>query len=902
MGFLLNCLSFLETTWLMQVKVPKSILIDNWRLALVLRLMQIGIMAWFIVVMVFGTGDVFMVQLVPIFSSRLWVEDDPATTSRREQAEADSSLCDPEYLKLLKYKSDHLHHFAPQGCIRPLPGDWWEKGDKSVFIPTYMTETLREQTSGIEDCKRLQAACQGPRQVFHAAVDTAQNGAAICDCDTGSEFFIRGVGGLKIAIDSEFRVLEKTGGKTKVRGNTRDRENLRIYFQKPELQTAEQVHKKNIVGNQLGTRKSALEIEDLGDMTEEEIRLEKAQAQRSQRMRSTHDARGRVARAVRGRRVGAIGKFGSGGRGAVLVAPDGGFTVATESVESSGRLMRREILKSGSVMEARSYNESQKASQNKSLGVENHRQGAAVEEADDDDNLDLMRELKSNERLSLELEEWLKYALLVNGGGTMEPLFLQARRVFKDTGSYLDMANNAVKKSPIRPPLRMTGMELRITLEYSNEVPPDSGRHPKDVGKEINVYKIRVEAVPSWNVRPRTYHLEPRDIVTGKAKTVTRMSYGIVVRINEKGAYKQWYLNKVTQLFSSMIVVFQIPEILVGGVALYFLSFASNFYYYVSNERVRMKRSLVGTMARAIGWNYLFKLEVSNHYETSRSKKNTAEPGDDLLQNIQKKMPAFNAALLRSDIRDAFGHDAEVGVTEAPVVDDESTKPFDNFAHMVVDDIGSLKKDKGDIEDINNSTISACDFARAATGDDIFSIAEFAEVYADREWSMVEKMFLPPDELEMGKSDESWSTNEAENKLTGALAQPRTMDEPIPLTQPILPDYTIKADPIEDTGIIAPLLEPITELAAMLEFRRPREPTSRPTDDVSANLRDAAQAEESPAVGTADVGAAQEGTAAGIEADGVVGDGAAVPEIAAIGAAVPEAAASEAGTRPIQEA
>ena len=52
------------------------------------------------------------------------------------------------------------------GCTEPMPGDWWDKGDDSIFIPTYNKEVMREQVSGTEKCKELALRCKKENQVI----------------------------------------------------------------------------------------------------------------------------------------------------------------------------------------------------------------------------------------------------------------------------------------------------------------------------------------------------------------------------------------------------------------------------------------------------------------------------------------------------------------------------------------------------------------------------------------------------------------------------------------------------------------------------------------------------------------------------------------------------------------
>merc|ERR1711879_252327 len=165
--------------------------------------------------------------------------------------------------------------------------------------------------------------------------------------------------------------------------------------------------------------------------------------------------------------------------------------------------------------------------------------------------------------------------------------------------------------------------------------------------------------------------------------------------------------------------VFQIPEVLVAGIAMFLLSYSSNFFYFMANQRLRMKRSLAGFIARSLGWAYTFNLEHP------ADKKEGVQPDSSVTEST---------ILRRSSLPKRVARTSTPGITPEMLCRDlnevlhSGYQPEDPFIRMLVKELQKHQHDEHkfsfpvhDQED----KIPASGLSGAAIADDVFSIREY---------------------------------------------------------------------------------------------------------------------------------------------------------------------------------
>eukprot|EP00929_Paragymnodinium_shiwhaense_P010153 TRINITY_DN11465_c0_g1_i2.p1 TRINITY_DN11465_c0_g1~~TRINITY_DN11465_c0_g1_i2.p1 ORF type:complete len:583 (+),score=113.91 TRINITY_DN11465_c0_g1_i2:676-2424(+) len=360
--------------------------------------------------------------------------------------------------------------------------------------------------------------------------------------------------------------------------------------------------------------------------------------------------------------------------------------------------------------------------------------------------------------IAMTLDGWLQHALLSHDReGKLRPFRSLYPDLLSNSASLLDAPNSWVEPNDDAnesanqyPTFRMTGLEVVLNLEFNNH-----RQHKRDDHKDT-VLNMYVSANPGWHGRPKTIHIEPLDQRTSKAKVLTSYAHGVRIRIVTGGTFTVVSYAGMIAFLTSFIVFIQMPDMIIGAVALYGMHLTSNFYYYVACERVRMKRSLSGLLARSVGWYYLFSNQLGKYGDGDGDEaegpqqpesddlpatlsaaaslgKTSSRPGP-VREEISKKAratPPMEAETLCRDMNDALRRHPGAS---------------DPFASMLVHEISQVYHD----ERLSEVQISVDDLCKSATADEPFSIAGFEEIYsAGRQWSFMEKMLLPASEQAM---------------------------------------------------------------------------------------------------------------------------------------------------------
>jgi len=642
----LGVLEYLESTWIMQVRVDKCIMIENWRLAFPMRVLQIGVLAVTYHMWVTSSSQMTKYKAIPAFA-RTVLDDSPLQVERALHSDLHSHLCHPEYLRQKHYRKDHVQTFSPQGCMTPMQGDWYEKTDELLFIPTYVAETQNQQTSGTEACAALQKKCQGMRRTFHAALGRAQNREEMCRCDTDAEFFLGGVGGLKLELDA--------------------------HFSDPKDDT----------------------------------------------------------------------QFGS--------------------TRNKGRNWIISICKNR-------FAEKQMA------GFE----------CNDPTNF------TNGDPVALSIEEWLEHAILERDDIPLATLDKDIE-LGKENSSFLDVTNKRAKEDIAKnqPSFRMTGLELEIVVEF---IKPEHSHEKSESNVRINVF---AKDTFVWYGKPEVSSLVSHDLWSGEAMSISRRYQGLQIRVKPTAWTTDDNPVFVFSFFSSFFVMWTLPEVAIGAIALYFMSNTSNFYYYVANERIRLKYQLAGLVSRSVGWHYLFTFMVgseSSHrlaklqadLKTANDVKSKTADGfdeDDADRRADSARDQLNSQLMLTPedmcthMCSAIGHtlyskDKALDALGLPKGLPKGMRPneiegkseadeldIDNpFARVAIREIsgtgcGTKMWNYGQNKVAADRKMRECtvaDLQRAAVLDTPFKLHEYEEIFNDeRNWSKLERLLLPPEERAM---------------------------------------------------------------------------------------------------------------------------------------------------------
>lgn len=635
---------WLEGTWLMQVRAPKYSVIENWRLALILRVLQLGMCLFLYRVILSYTKDSKShFDDIPA-SASAWIDDSTQALREAAQREGWSNLCDANFLKTMHFTPKSMHlPFRPKGCALPVEGDWWQRIDKDLFIPTYITESQHQTSSGMERCLALQEACQGPSHTFQAAFDTTASGDDMCSCShTSFERFVRGVGGLELEVQAQYDSTKDVDSY----GSTENREgrwDVAVCMSRFDSDSG--YCEEEVQSNNLGES-----LEKVGTVGDKFHTDEKATALREQ-------------------------------------------------------LMRKKIVPSNTTRFA------------------------------------------GGSRITMSIERWLEHALLEKGGHSTSRFKSLGDEPLTNSTSLLDVPNKRAEgilseantsaanhsSTLVNPPYRMTGIELEFVVNFYEDSTVFSNQNQRPRIR-INVFAKDTFVYYS---KPHGNVLHSYDARSGITNSMTQHNMGIRIRVKPQTTIRYVDTSVMISAYTNVVILWGMPELLIGGIALYLMSYTSNFYYYVTNERIRMKRSMMGLMTRALGWNFVFGLMVSAEKDDAGEADGTEENGVYVTKSMvlgekfhkeeseAKEEPGLNkdqmCLHMSSSLRNDFSLD-------------------DPFANMVVREL-CTSSERG-----SRDKCTASDLTQAAVADSFVTVQEFEEIFNDRQWNFLERLLLPPEE------------------------------------------------------------------------------------------------------------------------------------------------------------
>eukprot|EP00927_Polykrikos_kofoidii_P075748 TRINITY_DN7219_c0_g1_i2.p1 TRINITY_DN7219_c0_g1~~TRINITY_DN7219_c0_g1_i2.p1 ORF type:complete len:763 (-),score=107.44 TRINITY_DN7219_c0_g1_i2:1216-3504(-) len=740
-----SVLTSFENSWVGQVKCPKSILIVNWRLGLLLRVLQLTLIVGFVYVWITFGEDWTVRTTAPTAWANPWAEEDLDTLDQSRKKEAALGICTPHGARSLAYlSSDGIHRKSPEGCIEPLPGEWFERSDEGIFIPTFLKEVLREQTSGLDACKAMRDNCVGGKRTFHSLLGKARNGNDICRCDSSVENIIAGVGGLRVNVVASFEAKLKHAVE---KGDTRSKDDgILSVLMAPRDHSGSLVKpsaNQDLKGAATKLRE-ALSADSLAQLgfeasTEAEQPMETSGREAFARVRE-NDSVGRGARRWESSR----------GRQSVLIEADSHFSLPQTVNQSQGRegFQSRPQLVRRMQSLSQDHEETSEVVMPEPQPTEYHGDVPPPNESvvgntsriSYTDSLEEELEditLNPGVPLSLTLDEWLRYAELITKKKRRVPLRNFRDRLLSESKSLLDAPNEMIVPNQLQggyhryPPFRLTGMEINVDLDFRNQ----QAHALAEWSGPVMVAKV--DAISTPTSRSRTFYLDASNHESGQVRILTRYISGVSVRFTTGGRFEE--SNYYIGLFGfvcALLFLVQVIDRIVGAIAMYLMSYTSVYYYYTACERVRMKRSLGGSIARILGWHYLF----SSFFDQRRG---IAKSGGQVASTATPKDP--NEIPRGADSVEAVSRDICKALKRRAF--SNSTDPF---ARMLVNEIswnGLTPEEQAVAAGSEKNHVTAEEMSRAATLDECVTTAEFEKIYDPRRaWSFFERLFLPNEE------------------------------------------------------------------------------------------------------------------------------------------------------------
>jgi len=685
--------------------IPKTIMIYNPKLGVIMRGMQLWVVVFFCYQYVQDRSWMYETSTPEGFVS-FWASTDEDSFREARDHEASGTMCSnaPEFA----YEGLHKH-VTPNGCIDPMPGDEWISMDASMFLPTFFEDTWIEQTAGDDDCSKLKDCCGGKRPApaycadfgfedgeFEFVNQTNLLNQSMCRCERHRSFFVRGAEGIQVYLHPSYTMVKPDG--TREAGTTSHKEDHIITLIKSPSHKEEEEDKKAAGGGHggggHGGGHSLMEPASLVEMSSslpvEADKFEELDKYFDPPQPETTQVKSRLAKTPTRR-----ASLQAAGRSALEVLDNGDARMYKEKLPASQpALVRREreaVVSNSSI-----------AWLQQNLDIEFPRQqlpdtdtwasylerqasylGSKVRELshppETDENTRVTR-MEPGQAVHLSLEKWLAKALLVEGQHG-PPVAL--KDLTSAGGSILDAPNPGTTLNQIEgskhkhPTFRTTGLELTIELMWMNAV-----AH-KMKGHNGTVLEVASFARGGWHSKPSVYHLKPLDPSTGKSKSVRRNFNGVKVRFQTTGKFQHFSFVAVSTALSAIAIYIGIPVLIINALALNCLGHASTYYWMASRQLIYPKEMMLGLCART------FVLLRSLASGSSGKEQ-------------------YTFAEIRDHLTKALGEEGAEVQQDAPIL-----------AKMVINQYGNAK----------TNTITSAQLANACLSDETIGAAEAAPLW-----------------------------------------------------------------------------------------------------------------------------------------------------------------------------
>lgn len=574
------------------VCVPKTVCIENQRLGVLLRLLQLLILWVFLRGFIQNEADLYRFTPLDGFQS-FWTENYLSRSIQHRRL--DDKFC--QNASNIEYHWDQKEYvYKPEGCTDLMPGDEAIKGESTLFVPTFFRDQTIEQRSGDQKCDALRKccepiqtsdikACKEEAKLEGSYAEETYLGKKTCTCTSQKSYFIRGANAVRITISAGVTIGEGKGRKIYMAATKKDN----ILTVVEHYRTRRKKH--NVSG------KALLDTQDT------EGRIRPASAQRHHKVPLQTSP---VTLSVDS--SGYIFNASKSNQGAMRREP---LTLAThEYAPNVSEVIQRQRYVGDVVSNededdvGRTDTDGVGASSRWKTPVssimEQMQRMLLASSSKRDEQPKVSKRFEPGSLLSMTLEEWLQHAEVVNENGETKP--------FNDTvghDSLLDVKNKAVRRGvngkDDYPPFRLSGMELDIELKFFNKQMHSQQDH------DGTLLQVRVLGKGTWQSRRTSYQLEPFDPHTGDGMVIFRTWYGVTVRFRTGGTWGTLCFFPVLRALSALIVYLQLPGVFVGFLAMYVLGPASNYYMGSSSETLSIKKRFTGLCARGIGWGLAFQ-------------------------------------------------------------------------------------------------------------------------------------------------------------------------------------------------------------------------------------------------------------------------------------------------------
>mmetsp|Transcript_78596 Transcript_78596/g.163320 ORF Transcript_78596/g.163320 Transcript_78596/m.163320 type:complete len:569 (-) Transcript_78596:405-2111(-) len=195
------------------VSLPKTVILSNFRLGVLMNLLTIGALI-FVIYMIVGTKSYLKIVEVKGYQTQ-WVSSPPEAYEAGVLADLAKPFCtDPQHYAY-KYDDEWLYqdHSCASQFVEERRG--YKESADAVYIPTFYQETATQRVaaptaigSTIPDCNLLSDNCDAGWKLLEA---NSMRGA-LCECAEERNIFMTGVETLKIGLEHYFDVTEAPVG------------------------------------------------------------------------------------------------------------------------------------------------------------------------------------------------------------------------------------------------------------------------------------------------------------------------------------------------------------------------------------------------------------------------------------------------------------------------------------------------------------------------------------------------------------------------------------------------------------------------------------------------------------------------------------------------------------------
>eukprot|EP00929_Paragymnodinium_shiwhaense_P094041 TRINITY_DN5441_c0_g2_i1.p1 TRINITY_DN5441_c0_g2~~TRINITY_DN5441_c0_g2_i1.p1 ORF type:complete len:568 (-),score=87.51 TRINITY_DN5441_c0_g2_i1:212-1807(-) len=275
--------------------------------------------------------------------------------------------------------------------------------------------------------------------------------------------------------------------------------------------------------------------------------------------------------------------------------------------------------------------------------------------------------------------------------------------------------------TPHHPPLRLTGLVLKMTLNYMES---------HDYKFDGVICEVTIVADEVWNtMNSMAYGSVPGPAIGAAGNYRYRYQFGVSISTEVVGTFQEFNYNQLTNFIVSQMVILSLPKTIVTFVALLAVGVLSAVYQAAANQKLVIKKRIAGFCTRLMG-----------HTETY--KKITGSEKVDFVMNAEQ-IQSMLKAVFHAQMQSGELDEKEVAGLTATVMEE--------------------------LDQDGKGQVTAENFLNACTGNEDITVSAVAALFdKDRSPGIGERIFgnirpsdpsnkvAPADEGAAGDKQEAW--------------------------------------------------------------------------------------------------------------------------------------------------